>query len=137
MTNYNVHSLLIVTHLTLLLMGSGDSTTRVLNTQMFSAIYLRVRYHVNVTQWSSTVTNMIKFYLPKNITVTYEPVLFAKKYSVFFAKQAQVNIPLKNIFQPVNSMTMVGITIVSPSTTTFDAQSTTDPLIPRIWRNSP
>ena len=34
-------------------------------------------------------------------------------------------------------MTMVGITIVSPSTTTFDAQSTTDPLIPRIWRNSP
>ena len=62
MTNYNVHSLLIVTHLTLLLMGSGDSNTRVL----FSAIYLRVRYHVNVTQWSSTVT--------------YDQVLFAKKY---------------------------------------------------------
>ena len=31
---------------------------------------------------------------------------------------------------------MVGITIVSPTTTTFDAQSTTDPLIPCIWRNS-
>ena len=32
---------------------------------------------------------------------------------------------------------VVGITIVSPSTTTFDAQSTKDPLIPDFWRNFP